>query len=168
MVDQSPSSTQSVRKLRRLRAKDKLHVVLDEIDQKLLSLLRGDARIPVAELARQVGVNRSTVTARIDRMVADGVIEAFTVQVGNDVDRDAIRGVSMLSITPNQGKSVVRALRGLPDVEQLHSTIGEWDLVVHLRSSSLSDFDTTLERIRAVPGVTDTRTSLLFNSLTSH
>lgn len=145
-----------------------LIVMPDAIDHKLLSLLRADARTPVAELARQVGVNRSTVTSRIDRMVLDGVIEAFTVRLGNDVDRNAIRGVSMVSIAPNQGKSVIRSIRGFPDVDELHSTIGEWDLVVHLRSSSLSEFDIALERIRAVPGVTDTRTSLLFNSLTSH
>lgn len=145
-----------------------LIAVPDAIDHKLLSLLRADARTPVAELARQVGVNRSTVTARIDRMLSDGIIEAFTVRLGNDVDRNAIRGVSMVSIAPNQGKAVVRAIRGFPDVDELHSTIGEWDLVVHIRSSSLSEFDIALERIRAVPGVTDTRTSLLFNSLTSH
>lgn len=142
--------------------------MLDDVDHRLLSLLRADARTPVAELARQVGVNRSTITARIERMVADGVIESFTVRVGNDVDRDAIRGVSMVSIAPNRGKDVVRAIRVFPEVEQLHSTIGEWDLVVHLRATSLSQFDTTLERIRAIPGVTDTRTSLLFNSLTNH
>ncbi|MFT3861532.1 Lrp/AsnC family transcriptional regulator [Micropruina sp.] len=140
--------------------------MLDDTDHRLLALLRADARTPLAELARQVGVNRSTVSARIERMVADGVIEAFTVRVGNDVDRDAIRGVSMLSIAPNRGKDVVRTVRGFPEVEQLHSTIGEWDLVVHLRAVSLSEFDAALERIRAVPGVTDTRTSLLFNSLT--
>ncbi|MCO7237662.1 Lrp/AsnC family transcriptional regulator [Aeromicrobium sp. CnD17-E] len=142
--------------------------MLDDVDHRLLSLLRADARTPVAELARQVAVNRSTVAARIERMVTDGVIEGFTVTVGNDVDRDAIRGVSMVSIAPNRGKDVVRAVRGFPEVEQLHSTIGEWDLVVHLRSTSLSEFDTVLERIRAVAGVTDTRTSLLFNSLTNH
>ena len=151
-----------------MRSRIKLIVMPDAIDHKLISLLRADARTPVAELARQVGVNRSTVTSRIDRMVSDGVIEAFTVRLGNDVDRNAIRGVSMVSIAPNQGKAVIRSIRGFPDVDELHSTIGEWDLVVHLRSSSLSDFDTALERIRAVPGVTDTRTSLLFNSLTSH
>lgn len=109
---------------------------------------------------------RSTVTGRIERMRADGVIEAFTVRVSNDVDRDAIRGVSMVSIAPNRGRDVVRAIRGYPEVEQLHSTIGEWDLVVHLRTVSLSEFDAVLERMRGIPGVTDTRTSLLFNSLT--
>lgn len=141
--------------------------MLDDIDHRLLSLLRADARTPIAELARMVGVNRSTVTARIERMVADGVIEAFTVRIGNDVDRDAIRGVSMVSITPNRGKDVVRTVRGYPEVEQLHSTIGEWDLVVHLRATSLSEFDAVLERIRGIAGVIDTRTSLLFNSLTA-
>ncbi len=138
MIAQRARSRQCVVASSRLSPSDKLSVVLDEIDHRLLSLLRADARMPVTEIAREAGVNRSTVTARIERMVSDGVIEAFTIRLGNDVDRDAIRGVSMLSIAPNQGKVVVRSIRGFPDVEQVHSTIGEWDLVVHLRSSSLS------------------------------
>ncbi|MYM19319.1 winged helix-turn-helix transcriptional regulator [Brevibacterium sp. 5221] len=140
--------------------------MLDDVDRRVISLLRADSRTPIAELARQVGVNRSTVTGRIEKLVAEGVIEAFTIRLANDVDRDAIRGVAMVSIAPNRGRDAVRAIRGYPEVEQLHSTIGEWDLVVHLRAISLSEFDTVLERIRAVPGVVDTRTSLLFNSLT--
>ncbi len=142
--------------------------MIDALDRRLLSILRADSRTPVAALARELGVNRSTVTARIDRLVETGVIEAFTVRLSNEVDRDAIRGVTLVSAEPRHGQDVVRAVRGLPEVEHLHSTLGAWDLVVQLRAPSMSAFDTALERIRAVPGVTDTQTSLLFNSLTGH
>ncbi|HEY5857193.1 MAG TPA: Lrp/AsnC family transcriptional regulator [Aldersonia sp.] len=142
--------------------------MLDDIDCQLISALRVNSRAPVAVLARELRVNRSTVTARIERIERlreTGVIEAFTIRLSNDVG-GAIRRITLVTTAPNQGQAVVRVIRRLPEVEFLHSTVGVWDLVVQLRTRSLADFDTALERIRAVPGVTDTQPSLLFNSLT--
>lgn len=141
--------------------------MLDDLDHRLIAVLRANSRTPVAVLSRELGVNRSTVTARIDRLVHSGVIEGFTLRLSNDVDRDVVRGVTTVVTAPNQGQSVVREIRGYPEVERLHSTTGAWDLVVQLRCRSLSEFDAVLERIRALPGVRDTQTSLLFNSLTA-
>ncbi|PPF32487.1 hypothetical protein C5D04_10470 [Rathayibacter sp. AY1D2] len=67
---------------------------------------------------------------------------------------------------PRSGQDVIRAVRGFPEVEQLHSTLGTWDLVVQLRTATTAELDAVLERIRAIPGVRDTQTSLLVNSLT--
>lgn len=141
--------------------------MIDDLDHRLIAILRSNSRTPVAVLARELGINRSTVTARIDRLVESGVIDGFTVRLSNDVDRDAIRGVTTVASDPNRGQDVVREIRGYPEVERLHSTTGTWDLVVQLRCSNLSEFDLALERIRAIPGVRDTQTSLLFNSLTT-
>nr|WP_269455202.1 Lrp/AsnC ligand binding domain-containing protein [Rhodococcus sp. EPR-157] len=69
---------------------------------------------------------------------------------------------------PQAGQDIVRAVRGFPEVERLHSTLGAWDLVVQLRAASMAEFDSALARIRAIPGVRDTQTSLLMNSLTGH
>lgn len=141
--------------------------MLDDLDRRLIAILRANSRTPVAVLARDLDVNRSTVTSRIERLVDAGVIEGFTIRLSNEVDRDAIRGVTTIATEPRSGQDVVREIRGYPEVERLHSTTGAWDLVVQLRCSSLSDFDLVLERIRAIPGVRDTQTSLLFNSLTT-
>lgn len=140
--------------------------MIDDLDRQLISLLRSDARTPVAALARHLQVNRSTITSRIDRLASSGVIEAFTIRLSDEVDRDAVRAVTLVSSDPRQGQDVVRAVRGFPEVERLHSTLGAWDLVVQLRAPSLTAFDVVLERIRAIPGVRSTETSLLVNSLT--
>lgn len=140
--------------------------IIDDLDRRLISLLRHDARTSVAELARGLHVNRSTVTSRIERLKANGVIESFTIRLSDEVDRDAIRAVVLVLSEPRLGQDVIRAVRGLSEVERMHSTLGAWDLVVQLRCSSMAAFDVALERIRATTGVRDTQTSLLVNSLT--
>ncbi len=140
--------------------------MIDDLDRQLISLLRFNSRTPVALLARELDVNRSTVTTRISRLVDDGVIEAFTIRLSDEIARDAIRGIVLVASDPAHGHDIIRTMRGIPEAEQLHSTLGAWDLVVQLRASSMESFDDALERIRAITGVRDTQTSLLMNSLT--
>jgi DNA-binding Lrp family transcriptional regulator len=140
--------------------------VIDDLDRQLISLLRSQSRTPVAAIARELGVNRSTVTARIDSLTRSGVIESFTIRLSDEIDRDAVRAITLVLSEPQRGQDVVRTIRGFPEVERLHSTLGTWDLVVQLRASTMAEFDAALERIRAIPGVRDTQTSLLVNSLT--
>jgi DNA-binding Lrp family transcriptional regulator len=140
--------------------------VIDDLDRQLISLLRSQSRTPVAAIARELGVNRSTVTARIDSLTRSGVIESFTIRLSDEIDRDSVRAITLVLSEPQRGQDVVRTIRGFPEVERLHSTLGTWDLVVQLRASTMAEFDAALERIRAIPGVRDTQTSLLVNSLT--
>ena len=139
--------------------------VLDDLDYRLIALLRSDSRTPVAVLARELGINRSTVTSRIDRLVDGGVIEGFTIRVSGDVDQDSVRGVMLVATDTRRNHDIVHEIRGYPEIDQLHSTTGTWDLVIQLRCRNLSEFDLALERIRAIPGVNSTQTSLLFSSL---
>lgn len=139
--------------------------VLDDLDYRLIALLRSDSRTPVAVLARELGVNRSTVTSRIDRLVDNGVIEGFTIRVSGDLEHDSVQGVMLVATENSRSHEIVRELRGYPELEQLHSTTGTWDLVLQIRARNLSEFDLVLERVRAIPGVRTTQTNLLFSSL---
>lgn len=139
--------------------------MIDDLDHRLIAILRMDSRTPVSTLARELGVNRSTVHTRIDRLVESGVIEGFTLRLSNDIDRDAIRAVTMIATDPKYGRDIVHEIRGYPEIENLYSTTGAWDLVINIRCKNLSEMDRALERLRAIPGVRDTQTSLLFASL---
>jgi len=139
--------------------------VLDDLDYRLIALLRSNSRTPVAVLARELGINRSTVTSRIDRLVDSGVIEGFTIRVSSDVEEDSVRGVMLVATETRSSHDIVREIHGYPEIEDLHSTTGTWDLVIQLRARNLAEFDRVLERIRAIPGVRSTQTSLLFSSL---
>lgn len=137
---------------------------MDDLDHRLLALLRGDARASVASLAKRLGVARGTVQNRMARLAADGTIVGYTVRLKPDIEEQHIRALMTIAVEGNQVDAVVKALRGEPAVAGLHSTNGRWDLVAELRTDSLASFDRVLARISRMPGVSSSETSLLLST----
>ena len=71
---------------------------MDDLDYRLIALLREDARAPVSGLAQRLKVSRATVQARIDRMIARGDIAGFTVRVRPEAEARRVRAVMMVAI----------------------------------------------------------------------
>src|SRR5690349_24424250 len=107
---------------------------LDEIDRRLIELLRDNSRLPTATLAKHLGVSRGTVQNRIDRLVRNRVLMGFTVRLRNDVDTGMIRAITSLEVRSSDMKSVIVALKRLPEVSRVYSTNGRWDLVVEIHT----------------------------------
>lgn len=139
--------------------------VMDQTDRRLLSLLREDGRTPVAELARLLGVARATVTSRIERLVASGIIIGFSARVRDELDPLEVRAMTLIEVEGRSTDFVIRELRGIPEIRSLHTTNGAWDLVAELGAESLAHFDSVLGRIRSIPGVVNSETSLLLSSV---
>jgi DNA-binding Lrp family transcriptional regulator len=137
---------------------------MDDLDYKIIALLRSDARRPAASLAAELGVSRATVRSRMDRLVDNGVIRGFTIAVHDHATRNLVRALMMIEVEGKAGAKVVKRLYGYPEVRRLHSTNGHWDLVAELVASSLGEFDELLNRIRSVEGIKSTETSLLLSS----
>jgi DNA-binding Lrp family transcriptional regulator len=133
---------------------------MDEIDQKLMSLLRQDARLTVAALATKLQVSRGTVTNRIRRMEDDGVIVGYTVRLRPDVQHNEIKAWMSIAVDGNQTRTVIASLLGEPGVATLHDTNGRWDLLAELRAESLQELAKVLERIRLLKGISNTETSI--------
>ena len=137
---------------------------MDDLDHRLIGLLREDARAPVAGLAKSLKVSRGTVQARIDRMLARGDIAGFTVRVRPEAEAQRVRAVMMVAIEGERSAPVLKALSALPQVAAVHTTNGRWDLVVDLDTDSLPDFSRTLDAVRLIDGIAATETSLLLST----
>jgi DNA-binding Lrp family transcriptional regulator len=137
---------------------------MDDTDRRLIALLRENARVPVATLAHLLKVSRGTVQNRIDRLTADGVISGFTVRLKPEAEPQRVRAITMVAVDGEHATSVVKALRGLPEVLALHTTNGRWDIVVELGVDSLEAFDHALQRIRLIKGISSSETSLLLST----
>jgi DNA-binding Lrp family transcriptional regulator len=138
---------------------------MDEIDRKLIAILRADSRTPTAAIARRLGVSRGTAQNRIDRLVRGGVILGFTLRQPPASEPQRVRAVMTLAVEGERSSAVLAALRGLHEVEAVHTTNGRWDLVAEISVESLAAFGQALDRIREIKGIATTESSILLTSV---
>ncbi len=134
---------------------------MDDLDQRLITLLRHNGRRSVSDLALELNVSRATVRSRMERLERSGDIVGYTVILRADAVSLPVRGIMLIEVEGRAADRVVDALGGFPEVSAIHTTNGKWDLVVELGAASLSDFDGILRRIRLIPGVIASETNLL-------
>ncbi|MEM6512927.1 MAG: Lrp/AsnC family transcriptional regulator [Pseudomonadota bacterium] len=137
---------------------------LDTTNQKLIALLRADARLPVAELAKRLGLSRATVQNRMHRLQSDGVILGFTLRLTDDLSDAPINALMSIECRSSDEAAIIDLLRGNPNVGRVHHTTGRWDLIAEIHADSLSTFNQVVGAIRRIDGVTTTESNLLLES----
>jgi DNA-binding Lrp family transcriptional regulator len=137
---------------------------MDDLDRRLISLLRSNARMTVASLAKTLKVVRGTVQNRLARLETNGTIAGYTVRLKPEVDVQRIAALITIEVEGNRHNKVLEALRGDPAVEALHTTNGRWDLVAEIRADSLESFNEVISRIRSIESILRTETSLLLST----
>lgn len=133
----------------------------DELDRALLALLQANARESTANLARKLGVARTTVLARLARLERDGVVVGYTVRLGADVAERAVQAYVGIVTDPKKAKDVTRRLARLPELRQLCSVSGEFDYIALLRADSTQRLDALLDEIGEIDGVLKTTSSVV-------
>ncbi len=125
---------------------------IDETDQALLTLLGDNARSSVALLARKLGLARTTVQARLDRLENTGVIQGYRLRLGTAA-RAALRATVLVSIEPRSTPAVLARLKSMAEVRRVHTTSGRFDLIVTLEATTTEALDAALDRIGDAQGV---------------
>ncbi len=137
---------------------------MDQTDTALIALLRQNARLTVAVLAKKLKVSRGTVTNRLRKLEDDRVIVGYTVKLKPDAEPERIRAWMGVLVDGNRTLAVVQSLLGEPRVVSLHDTNGRWDLWAELEVSSMVELSQLLERVRLISGIRNTETSILLSS----
>lgn len=138
--------------------------MLTKAEQALLTLLRADARASTAELARQLGVSRTTVQSRIERLEQRGIIAGYGVRLSRDYEQGLVKAHVLLTVTPKLADKVVRSLEAMPPVRTVHSVSGNFDMIVIVDAPSIRDLDALLDKIGAMDGVERTSSSIILST----
>jgi DNA-binding Lrp family transcriptional regulator len=134
---------------------------LDTTDRHLLSLLQSNARESSANLARQLGIARTTVVARIARLERSGVVAGYGVRLGREMEDNAILAFCGLSVQPKSAAALLRAMQRLPEIVELNSVSGPVDYMAVIRCDTHARLDALLDEIGAIDGVNHTTTSIV-------
>ncbi len=126
---------------------------MDKIDIALLRGLTKDARTSVSTLAKRLGVARTTVQARIDRLESRGVIAGYTVRLGEATRINRIRATVLIRFEPRTGPTIIQRLNNMVEVEVAHTSSGRFDLVLQVATPTTARLDEVLDEIGAIKGV---------------
>ena len=134
-----------------------------DADGQLIALLKENGRMSTAALARRLGVARSTVQSRLERLERNGVIRGYTVELGPGARARQVQAHAMIAVEPQQQASVERKLRAMPSVAALLTVSGSYDLIAMLAAESTEALDAALDELRSCPGVKSTTTSIVLS-----
>ncbi|WP_428542373.1 Lrp/AsnC family transcriptional regulator [Profundibacter sp.] len=137
---------------------------MDDTDQKLIATLRRDSRAPLSSLAAELGLSRTTVRSRIERLIKRGEILGFTLRLKSDIAHAPVRGMMMLGIEGRGAEKIMHRLLGIAAVQAVHSTNGKWDLIAEIGTDTLEELDKVLFAIRRIDGVMRSETNLLLST----
>ncbi|SNB54552.1 DNA-binding transcriptional regulator, Lrp family [Marinobacter sp. es.042] len=133
-------------------------------DQKLLMLLRQNARASVTELAKAMHVSRSTVQNRIARLEASGVIRGYSVQLGGEFSANQVEAHVSIKVFQKLTGRTNAALEQISQVSQLFSVSGEYDLIAIVQAQSLEELSAVLDAIGNLEGVERTNSAVVLET----
>jgi len=135
--------------------------IKDHVDRELLTLLQANARASTADLARRLGIARTTVVARLARLEASAAIVGYTVRLGLSERERSVEAFVGITVSPKSGREVVKRLTRLPELRQLASVSGEFDYMAVLQAESTVRLDALLDEIGEIEGVLRTNSSVV-------
>lgn len=135
---------------------------MDEIDERLIGLLKEDSRTPNVQLAEEIGTTEGTVRARMKRLQEDGTIRSFTIRTASR----NIKALVEVKIEVNVDTSQISSqIREMPQVEAVYEVAGDADIVAVVDVLTVKELNTVIEGIRSLGPTIATETRLVLNEI---
>lgn len=139
---------------------------MDAVDQRIIALLVADARASFADIGAKVSLSAPAVKRRVDRLRSTGVIKGFTAVIEpSAVGWTTEAFVELFCTGRTTPAQITVATRRHPEVVGAYTVSGEADALVHLRAADIGHLEQALERLRAEPFVTSTRSMIVLSRL---
>jgi len=138
---------------------------VDAIDLRLVELLRTNARLSFAELARQVGLSAPAVHERVGKLESSGVVRGYRA----DVDPEAIglgvtAMIGVVEESTTDADDLQELLRELPEIESCYFMAGVESFLLTVRVGTIAELERLIVRLNRTPGVASTRTAIALSA----
>lgn len=137
---------------------------MDDIDNRIVQILRRDARTSVSNVSAQLGITRATVRSRVEKLQTNGEILGFTTVLRSDAYELPVRGIMLIAVEGKGTDRVISVLDGTPEVQSIHTTNGRWDLIIEFGTDTLANLDLVLRKIRLIDGISNSESNLYLDT----
>jgi DNA-binding Lrp family transcriptional regulator len=139
---------------------------MDEIDHRIVALLRENARRSFQDIGNRVALSAPAVKRRVDRLERDGVIRGYSANVDpSAIGWNTHAFVELFCEGRMSGDEVRATVGDHPEVEAAYTIAGAPSAILHLRASDTQHLEQALERVRDTPGVIRTQTQVVLSTL---
>lgn len=139
-------------------------VTISDKDRELIAVLAENARENTAAIARRLGLSRSTVQSKIDRLEEGGIIKGYGIRLSDDYEKGLVRAHILVTIGAKTLPRITAELANLPEVQSVHSVSGNFDLIVMVAAESISELDRVIDFIGEIKGVERTLSSVILST----
>lgn len=137
---------------------------MDNLDRNLIATLSENSRMPTSAISRRLGVTRSTVQSRMDRLVREGVIERFTVDIGSAYESSLIKAHVLIKVDQALTGIAHARLHKLTQVTAIYAVSGEYDMIAILAAESTVELNRLLDTIASLDGIARTTSSVVLET----
>ncbi|QNN63791.1 Lrp/AsnC family transcriptional regulator [Leucobacter denitrificans] len=136
---------------------------MDEVDRKILGMLRGNARMPASEIAREVGLSGASVARRIERLEANGTIRGYVTVIDDATagELDAFTEIRLRSGV--EAREFEEIAKEVSEIQQYYTIAGDPDGLVRFRARNVDHLQQVVNSIRKTPIVAGTKTLIVMS-----
>ncbi len=135
----------------------------DKIDEKIIGYLSENARESFVDIGKKMSLSESAIRRRVKNMLGSGVIERFTLELGEENATSAIVLVSVDS-TADTSK-VSQRLTKLQGMKTVYEITGQYDIIAIISASAIAEINNSIDALRKIPGVVDTNTVIILKKV---
>jgi DNA-binding Lrp family transcriptional regulator len=133
----------------------------DAIDERLIALLKTNARMKLTALAQAVSLSRTAVQARIARLERDGIILGYRAIIRESDDEDALRAILSLVFSERPCHPVVKAFRTWPEIVHYYSVTGPVDGYALVKVKDAQALAELVDRFSGLRGVASASSAVM-------
>jgi DNA-binding Lrp family transcriptional regulator len=132
---------------------------LDEIDNKILSILKQDGRLAYGELGKRVGLSEPAARRRVGNLRSSGVIRCFTIE---SEAAGAVQAILFVAVSPSEKSETVAAVLSKSEgVERVWEVSGESDFALVITATDMDSLNARVDKVRHLKGIVSTKTSII-------
>ncbi len=139
-------------------------VELDEIDKRIISLLKENSRLSFSELARQFGFSDVAIRKRVEKLVERGVIKRFTCEIDYAKIGRPVSAFVFIKVRADRINDILSALKNISEITEAYQLMGDYDIIAMVHVGSIPELkEISDEKIAKIHGVLEVKPSIIFS-----
>lgn len=138
---------------------------IDALDVRIVNLFESEPRVGVLEASRRLGVARGTVQARLNKLVASGVIRSFAPTLDPAALGFRVTAFATLEIRQGGREPVAAHLSRIPEVLEVHTITGPGDLFCRIVARDHDDLQRVIDDLVSDADILRTSTLIALSTV---